>query len=164
MKSFATHAQQETTDLGRKIGALLKPGDVVAICGNLGTGKTSLVIGICEVLHVRTHVASPTFTIINEYTAPWGKVAHIDLYRIRSRKELADLGIEEYFNERSICLIEWADEILDLLPPDHYVVRIAYGTGDDERAITVEEMRAARSTQGRVSVCRGGDDPQRTRS
>lgn len=152
MKSFITHSQQETTDLGRRIGALLKPGDVVAICGNLGTGKTSLVMGLCEVLRVRTHVASPTFTMINEYAAPWGTVAHIDLYRIRSRKELMELGIEEYFNDRSICLIEWAEQILDLLPPDHYVVRLAYGTGDDERAITLEEMRSESSAHGRVKA------------
>jgi len=82
-------------------------------------------------------VTSPTFTLINEYPAPFGLVAHIDMYRVGSRKEVADLGIEEYFNDRCVCLIEWADAILDILPPAHYRVRITHGEEEREREVVM---------------------------
>lgn len=138
MKTFATTSAQETSDLGRMFAATLKPGDVVAIVGNLGSGKTQFVQGACAGLGVNGHVSSPTFTIINEYVAPCGPVAHIDLYRIGSRSELADTGVEEYFNERTVCFIEWAETILDLLPPAHYLVRITQVGSDNEREITIQ--------------------------
>ena len=80
------------------------PGDVVGLIGELGSGKTQFVSGVCEGLGVTVRVTSPTFTLINEYPAPAGNVVHIDLYRIDTGAELAELGIEEYFNDRNICL------------------------------------------------------------
>jgi tRNA threonylcarbamoyladenosine biosynthesis protein TsaE len=145
MKTLRTKSRNETLELGRSFAATLKPGDVVALFGDLGSGKTQFVSGVCNGLNVEGHVASPTFTMIHEYSVPWGTVAHIDLYRIRSREEIRELGLEEYFHDRCICLIEWAEAALDLLPPHHYVVRIAFGAGEDEREIMIhasQEMPA----------------------
>jgi tRNA threonylcarbamoyladenosine biosynthesis protein TsaE len=94
-------------------------------------------MGVCEALGARGHIASPTFTLINEYPASFGSVVHIDMYRIGSRGELRELGIEEYFDDRHICLIEWAGQILDLLPADHYRVEIAHGRSEEERTVRI---------------------------
>ncbi len=131
----------ETVALGRSLGMSLKPGDVVAICGMLGTGKTTFVTGVCEALGVRTRVASPSFTIVNEYDSPSGTVVHIDLYRVESRAELADLEIDQYFTDRSICLIEWAEHMIDLLPANRYLVSIHHGTDEEERQISIQSPR-----------------------
>ena len=128
----------ETIALGRSLGSALKPGDVVAICGMLGTGKTTFVTGVCEALGVQSHVSSPSFTMINEYASPRGPVVHIDLYRVESRAEIADLGIDEYFAGHTICLIEWAEHIIDLLPANRYLVTIRHGGYDEERQITIQ--------------------------
>jgi tRNA threonylcarbamoyladenosine biosynthesis protein TsaE len=128
----------DTVALGRSLGSALKPGDVVAICGMLGTGKTTFVTGVCEALGVRAHVASPSFAIINEYASPSGPVVHIDLYRVESREEIADLGIDQYFTDRTICLIEWAEHIIDLLPEHRYLVSIHHGSFEEERHVSIQ--------------------------
>ena len=86
---------------------------------------------------MQVHATSPTFTMINEYEAPFGKVVHIDLYRINAPSELRELGIEEYLNDRCICLIEWAETIAVLLPPARFDVSIGYGASDFERVISI---------------------------
>jgi tRNA threonylcarbamoyladenosine biosynthesis protein TsaE len=136
-----TTSAGETAALGRTLARQLKPGDVVALSGQLGSGKTCFVQGVCEALGVRTHVGSPTFTLINEYPAPFGTVVHIDLYRISSMRELAALGIQEYFTERCICLVEWPELAGPLLPPGHFTVGFRHGGGDTERVITIDGGR-----------------------
>jgi tRNA threonylcarbamoyladenosine biosynthesis protein TsaE len=96
---------------------------------------------VCTGLGVRGHVTSPTFTLINEYPVEFGVVAHIDMYRINGMKEVADLGIEEYFNSRCVCLIEWAETVLDILPPAHFRISFAHGGSESERAIQIEGPR-----------------------
>lgn len=140
MKPFLSRSRQETVDLGKAFAATVSPGDVVAIYGSLGSGKTQFVVGMCEALAVHGHVASPTFTIINEYPASFGTVVHIDLYRVSSRSEIAELGIEEYFNRNCICVIEWPESIRDLLPAQHHVVGMNFGKGDNEREIVIQEV------------------------
>ncbi|MEK7670791.1 MAG: tRNA (adenosine(37)-N6)-threonylcarbamoyltransferase complex ATPase subunit type 1 TsaE [Bacteroidota bacterium] len=137
MKTYLTRSPQHTIDLGNVFAARLKPGDIVTLTGNLGSGKTKFVVGVCEGLRVHGHVASPTFTFINEYNAPFGKVVHIDLYRINKRSEIDELGIEEYFNDNCICLIEWPEMIPDMLPPTRFEVKIEYGSNDNEREISI---------------------------
>ena len=133
-----TSSSEETIALGQSFAARLRPGDLVALTGPLGTGKTRFVQGVCEGLVVRVHVGSPTFTLINEYPAPFGTVVHVDLYRIRSAKEVAELGLQEYFNEGCICLIEWPETAAAFLPQDHYCIRLSHGKRPDERIITIE--------------------------
>ncbi len=143
MTPIPSRSQDETAAIGRSFAASLRPGDVVALYGTLGSGKTRFVAGVCEGLGARTHATSPTFTLINEYPAPFGKVVHIDLYRIESEKELAELGIEEYFTDQCICLIEWADLIRGMLPPRHFEVRLSHGGADSERSIDIREVAGA---------------------
>lgn len=138
MTSFRSHSTEETTRLGATFAQSLRRGDVVALIGELGTGKTHFVAGVCEGLGARGHFTSPTFTIINEYPAKDFSVVHVDLYRIASAAELAELGIEEYFNDRYICLIEWAERMLDYLPGTFHKVVLTYGAADNERLLTTE--------------------------
>lgn len=139
MKTVVSRSTEETVDLGRWYAQSLRPGDVVALIGTLGSGKTQFVTGVCLGLGVTAGVGSPTFTLINEYPAAFGVVAHVDLYRIDRRSELVELGIEEYFNDRCICLIEWAERIEDFLPRSHKVVKMQHRESANERLIEIFE-------------------------
>ena len=141
MTSFRSHSSEETVQFGVSFARSLRNGDVMALFGDLGTGKTHFIAGVCKGLGVQGYVASPTFTIINEYPAGGHTVIHIDLYRVTSRAELVELGIEEYFGERYICLIEWADRMTTYLPPSAIRVRLAYGEQDNDRIIVIERMQ-----------------------
>lgn len=143
MSTWITKSPEETREVGKTFAAQLKGGDVVTLTGNLGSGKTQFVVGVCEGLNARGHVASPTFTFINEYETDFGKVAHMDLYRINKRAEIAELGVEEYFNQNCVSMIEWPEMIMDLLPEGHYDVRIKYGEKDNEREIKIAGTVAA---------------------
>ncbi len=152
MTSLHSHSREETMQCGRVFASTLRGGDVVALSGELGAGKTHFIAGVCEGLGVKAHVASPTFTIINEYPAAVATVVHVDLYRISSRGELFELGIEEYFNERCICLIEWAERMRDFLPYPHIHVTLTYGKGDNDRNILIDEMRKGVERAGGIAV------------
>ncbi|MGA8943266.1 MAG: tRNA (adenosine(37)-N6)-threonylcarbamoyltransferase complex ATPase subunit type 1 TsaE [Thermoactinomyces sp.] len=108
-----THHEKETKELARKIASYLKPGDVLALEGDLGAGKTTFTKGIAEGLGISDPVDSPTFTIIKEYEGEL-PLFHMDMYRIDSPDE--ELGLEEYFYGEGVCLIEWASRIKSLLP------------------------------------------------
>ncbi|HMK37973.1 MAG TPA: tRNA (adenosine(37)-N6)-threonylcarbamoyltransferase complex ATPase subunit type 1 TsaE [Bacteroidota bacterium] len=138
MTRILSRSAEETEAAGRAFAGRLHPGDVVALTGTLGSGKTRFVAGVCDGLGVRARVTSPTFTLINEYPAVFGLVAHIDMYRVNGMKEVAELGIEEYFNSRCVCLIEWAETVRSLLPAGHFRVSFAHGASDAERTIQIE--------------------------
>ncbi|MEE4312693.1 MAG: tRNA (adenosine(37)-N6)-threonylcarbamoyltransferase complex ATPase subunit type 1 TsaE [candidate division KSB1 bacterium] len=109
-----THRESETRTIGKRMAALLEKGDNIAFIGELGSGKTCFIKGICEGLGVEDYVTSPTFTLINEYRGVF-PVYHFDFYRIKSEEEIFGLGYEEYFYGDGICLIEWADRITAFL-------------------------------------------------
>ena len=110
---------QETHYLGEQFGRLLSPGQVIALCGELGTGKTCLVQGISKGLRVQDHyITSPTFTILNEYKGLI-PVYHFDAYRLSGPEELEELGYEEYFYGIGVTIIEWAEKIKSLLPKNY---------------------------------------------
>jgi tRNA threonylcarbamoyladenosine biosynthesis protein TsaE len=132
-----TRSAEETAEMGRTFCAGLHPGDVVALLGELGSGKTRFVTGVCEGLKTSGHVGSPTFTIIHEYPADGMTVVHADLYRIRSLAEVAEIGLVEYFRPPFVCLIEWAELILELLPPESYIVTLAHTGAEEERRIEI---------------------------
>jgi tRNA threonylcarbamoyladenosine biosynthesis protein TsaE len=123
--------------MGKRLGRLLQRGDVVALAGDLGTGKTQFIKGLADGVGVgRTaYVSSPSFTLINEYP---GRIPfyHIDLFRLESEKEAEDLGLEEYVRGDGITAIEWADKILSLLPEELVWVKIHY-TGQHTRTIEI---------------------------
>jgi len=112
---YITHSEEETILFGIEFAKLLQPGDVIALMGHLGSGKTCLTRGICVGLDVKQPVTSPTFVLINEYLGRYS-IYHFDFYRLDSIEEIWDLGVDEYFYRNGICIIEWAEKGLPLLP------------------------------------------------
>lgn len=139
MKTITTLSEQETISAGVDCAKQLQQGDVVACFGDLGSGKTQFIKGICQGLGVKQHVASPTFTIINEYVGSGVSVYHIDLYRVRNTNDIQELGFEEYLYNDGICLIEWAEKIVDLLPAKRYDVFFQFGERENIRKIVIAE-------------------------
>lgn len=112
-----TKSAEETIELGKSIGTKLKPGAIVAFYGELGSGKTTMIKGICLGLGVEEQaiVKSPSFVMVNEYQGKW-PIYHIDLYRIKNLQEISSIGFDEYLYAKGICLIEWAEKIENELP------------------------------------------------
>lgn len=123
MKEFRTFSAGETVDLGRKLGKILNRGDLVCIAGDLGTGKTAITSGIAKALGIEGYITSPTFTIVNEYRADV-PLFHFDVYRISDPDEMFEIGFEEYLESGGVVVIEWADLIKDILPPDYIWIDI----------------------------------------
>lgn len=111
---FETNSEDETTALGGRIGAVLKPGDIVTLEGDLGAGKTHFTCGAAKALGINEYITSPTFTIVNEYNSGNIPLYHFDLYRISSYDELEDIGFDEYAGADAVLFIEWADRVPDI--------------------------------------------------
>jgi tRNA threonylcarbamoyladenosine biosynthesis protein TsaE len=120
-----TKSAQKTIELGKKIGKLLQAGNVVALIGKLGSGKTTLAQGLARGLGVKKgdYVTSPSFTLIREHKGRL-PVYHIDLYRIDNLKEVYDLGYKEYFYGEGVTIIEWAEKIKKLLPKEALIINL----------------------------------------
>ncbi|HET6566941.1 MAG TPA: tRNA (adenosine(37)-N6)-threonylcarbamoyltransferase complex ATPase subunit type 1 TsaE [Rhodothermales bacterium] len=129
-----THSPEETRELGAKIAGELRPGDVLALYGELGAGKTHLVQGIARALGVPDGaVTSPTFTIVNEYTGPYFDIYHFDAYRIKSQDEFYELGFEDYFYGDGLCIVEWPDKVESLLPENTIRLKLSHLNMDDRK-------------------------------
>jgi len=129
MQEFAivTKSADETQNFGKEFAKKLKNGDVIALYGELGSGKTQLVKGICKGLGVEQTVNSPTFIIVNEYSSPkFSDIYHFDLYRMKTQVEILNMGFEDYLNNRRIILIEWPEHVEDILPRDTIKIHIAH--------------------------------------
>jgi tRNA threonylcarbamoyladenosine biosynthesis protein TsaE len=134
MKTITTSAAQ-TRALGEVLGRVLRPGDVVVLAGDLGSGKTTFAQGVATALGITEPVTSPTYTIVHEYE---GRVplVHVDVYRLERLAELYDLGLEELTDDARAMLIEWGDIVAQALPNDRLVVHLELGADDDERMIS----------------------------
>lgn len=110
------HDESELDSAAKKLIEFAGPVTVWAFYGEMGAGKTTFIRHICNQLHVKENVNSPTFSIVNEYSAPGGPVYHFDFYRIEKEEEAFNIGCLEYFESGAICLIEWPEKILNLLP------------------------------------------------
>ena len=132
-----TRSTDETLELARAVGELLRPGDVISLVGDLGAGKTVFARGVARALGVTELVVSPTFTIVREYE---GRVplVHVDVYRIDAVQELHDLGFEEVVRDDAVTIVEWGDMIDGLLPGDRLDIRLTPGAADDERVVEIE--------------------------
>jgi len=130
---LATGDEEETRDIGERLGRALKRGDIVLLSGDLGTGKTCLTQGIGRGLACEAAVNSPSFVLMNEY-AGRETLYHVDLYRIEDVEDLDDLGLWDYA-ERGVLVIEWPERGADLLPGDGLVVELRYGDVERQRRL-----------------------------
>lgn len=125
MLSLITESPEETQQLGTKLGELAQLGDVFLLVGRLGTGKTCLTQGIAWGLGIEGYATSPSFVVINQYQ---GRLPfyHIDLYRLDRIEEVIELGLEDYLYGRGVCVVEWAEKALEVLPEEHLLVEISF--------------------------------------
>ncbi|MEW5801817.1 MAG: tRNA (adenosine(37)-N6)-threonylcarbamoyltransferase complex ATPase subunit type 1 TsaE [bacterium] len=140
---------QESHRLGQILGESLSTGFLVALSGDLGAGKTSLIQGIARGLKVRDrYITSPTFTLINEYQGMC-PVYHFDVYRLSDPQEMEDLGYEEFFYGEGVTLVEWAEKIENLLPEDHLKINLDHQGPEIRRLMFTAKGKEARKVLGR---------------
>lgn len=135
MLEFKTNNAGETEKLGRLIGEALRGGEIIAMTGDLGAGKTTMTKSLAKGLDIDEHITSPTFTIVNEYEGRL-KLFHFDVYRIGDVEEMYDLGFEEYIYSGGVCIIEWSNLIEEILPEDTINIQILY-LDDNKRQIKI---------------------------
>lgn len=138
MKTFQTHSADETTELGRRLAAELKPGSIVLLRGDLGAGKTTMVKGIAEGFQAAKaeDVTSPTFTLIHEYRGRAVTLYHIDLYRIDTQRELDTLALDDLMTPQSILLIEWGEKFARFAKERDVEIGIEH-KGENRRAVKI---------------------------
>ena len=135
--SFSSESPEDTLEIARALGAALRPGDVVALVGDLGAGKTLFCKGVGEALGIPPdRILSPTFTIVTEHEGPV-PLTHIDVYRLSGAREADGIGMRELLSGDGVCLVEWAEKIRELLPTDCIQVTFSI-SGDDRREIAVD--------------------------
>jgi tRNA threonylcarbamoyladenosine biosynthesis protein TsaE len=145
IEAYTTGSTEETISYAGAFADKLQRGDVVALYGDLGSGKTQFVKGVCLAFKSHTPATSPSFVILNRYEGVDKSgnellMYHFDLYRVKSLTELYDIGYEEFLQGDGICLIEWAEMLRDLLPKRRYDVRLSLGTGENERSIEINKI------------------------
>jgi len=133
---ITTENERGTSDAGEALAKKLRPGDVVALFGDLGAGKTAFVRGMAKGLGLSCRVSSPTFTIVNEYLGPV-PLFHFDMYRLKGPDELFEIGWEDYLERGGVCAVEWSENVKGAFPPGTVTVSIEK-TGESTRRITVD--------------------------
>ncbi|MGN1372487.1 MAG: tRNA (adenosine(37)-N6)-threonylcarbamoyltransferase complex ATPase subunit type 1 TsaE [Candidatus Coproplasma sp.] len=134
MAIFLSHSERDTMQFATEYSKTLKGGDVVLLNGEMGAGKTVFVKGIAKGLGIDDEILSPTYAYMNDY---YGKLYHYDCYRLSCGEQAERLGLTDYFYADGICVIEWAENIADVLPAECKRVTIKK-TGDSEREIICE--------------------------
>lgn len=136
-----TNSEKETFESGYSIGKGAKPGEIYALSGDLGVGKTVFTKGVAAGLEVGEQVNSPTFTIVQVYESGKMPFYHFDVYRIGDPEEMDEIGYEDYFYGKGLCLVEWADLIPELMPEETRWVAIQKDLekGFDYRRITISD-------------------------
>lgn len=128
---------EDTRAIGAAIASLLRPGDAIALTGELGAGKTTLVQGVARGLGFGGAVTSPTFTLVREYRAERLTILHADIYRLDRVQDVVDLGLQDMLDDDGVLLIEWGDVVEPLLPPDHLVLELTVPGDAEVRAISI---------------------------
>lgn len=136
MITFTTTSAEETVELGKKIGSFLKKGDIIAMQGTLGAGKTTITKGIAQALGINETITSPTFCLISEYE---GKMPlyHMDVYRLDGAEDFANLGTEDMLYGEGVSIIEWSEKIMEELPHKTIILKLE-PHDDGARNITIE--------------------------
>lgn len=132
-KKIVIKNEEETKKFGEKLCETLTAGSIVALTGDLGTGKTTLTKAIAAGLGVTDVITSPTFNIVKQYDSGRLPLYHFDVYRIGDVDEMYEIGYEEYFFGDGVCVIEWADLIEEIIPDDAVRIEIEYGEKEGER-------------------------------
>jgi tRNA threonylcarbamoyladenosine biosynthesis protein TsaE len=127
--------REELIAWGEALGRAARPPLCVAIAGEVGTGKTTLVQAICRGYGVVEAVTSPTFALVHEYTAPRSSVFHLDLYRLQHPRELAALGWDDIVAAHALLLIEWPERAAGALPADHVGIELQHVPNEDDRRL-----------------------------
>jgi tRNA threonylcarbamoyladenosine biosynthesis protein TsaE len=131
--AIISRSPEQTQKIGAGIGKLALPGDNLFLVGNLGAGKTCLTQGIARGLDIEEYAASPSFVLIRELKGRL-PLYHIDFYRLEHLEEIAELGLDDYLYGHGVCVVEWAEKGLNLLPPEHLLIEIGY-VADTERSL-----------------------------
>lgn len=121
---YISRSEKETIEIAERFSQTLKAGDVIALSGNLGAGKTAFVKGVAKSLGCRDIVSSPTFTLVNEYTGTEYMLYHFDVYRLSNITAENCDWIDEYLFSDGICIIEWADNLVNILPENYIKINI----------------------------------------
>ncbi|HTR79499.1 MAG TPA: tRNA (adenosine(37)-N6)-threonylcarbamoyltransferase complex ATPase subunit type 1 TsaE [Gemmatimonadaceae bacterium] len=127
--------EQELVSWGQRLGQAAAVGLTIAISGELGAGKTTLVRAICLGYGVRDEVTSPSFALIHEYQSARSPVFHLDLFRLRGADELTNLGWDELFDGEALVLVEWPERAAGRLPAGHVTIELEHVSGDPTRRI-----------------------------
>ncbi|MBP2033158.1 tRNA threonylcarbamoyladenosine biosynthesis protein TsaE [Clostridium algifaecis] len=120
---FFVDRVEDTISLGKRLGKILKAGDIICLNGDLGTGKTHFVKGLAEGLNIKDPITSPTFSIVNEYEGRL-KLYHFDVYRVNDPDEIEAIGFDEYIFSDAVSVIEWSNYINELIPEEYIEVNI----------------------------------------
>lgn len=151
-RTLTTATAEDTRSVGEAIAAVLRPGDVIVLTGDLGAGKTTLTQGIARGLGATEHVASPTFTLVREYVSGRLPVAHVDVYRLGRAQDVVDLALDESeAGEAGVVIVEWGDPVAELLGADRLRIEL---TAPDPVA---EDRTIAIATVGAPWEARAGD-------
>jgi tRNA threonylcarbamoyladenosine biosynthesis protein TsaE len=133
---LSSHNPEETQHLGASLGKLAQAGDMFLLCGDLGSGKTCLTQGLAWGLDVKEYAFSPSFVLVREY---YGRLPlyHIDLYRLDRIEEIIALGLDEYFYGDGVCVVEWAEKGLSVLPKENLLIKLSH-VSQTERSLSFE--------------------------
>jgi tRNA threonylcarbamoyladenosine biosynthesis protein TsaE len=135
--TFISNSAEETESFGRQFAGTVKPGDALALTGELGSGKTQFVKGLVAGLGAASTATSPTFTLIHEYSEGRWPIYHFDFFRIEDQPAAERLGLDEYFFGEGVSVVEWADKFPDLIPEN--ARWISFETkSETQRAITAK--------------------------
>lgn len=133
MREVLIRNEEDTRAFGHQLAEKLQPNTVIALIGDLGTGKTNLSRYIAEGLGVKETITSPTFTVVLEYHSGRLPLYHFDVYRVNDPDDLFEIGAEEYFYKGGVSIVEWADQVAEILPDDTLCIFIEYGEKEGER-------------------------------
>lgn len=135
--TYQTNSAEETINIGEKIGSLLHKGDIIAMQGTLGAGKTTITKGIAKALGIDENITSPTFCLISEYE---GKMPlyHMDVYRLDGGEDFINLGVEDMLYGEGVSIIEWSEKVMEELPKKAIILRLEPVEGTTQRNIVIE--------------------------
>jgi tRNA threonylcarbamoyladenosine biosynthesis protein TsaE len=150
MHSFLSKSPEETSNYAFSFASSLRRNDIVMLIGDLGSGKTQFVKGVCRFFHVQDIISSPTFVMLHRYEGQDNRneellLYHFDLYKVKVESEILELGFEEFSQANGICLVEWADKLRELVPHRRNEIRFTLGSTENERRIDIERFPTNRT-------------------